>query len=137
MGMFMHNPISGMGFDAIASQGLKYGFKDTHNIFVKTLAEQGLIGMFIFMALFVTAFRRALLLFQLAEEPFAQGLGLGFAACVIASLTTNFFGDRWSFMQVSSNFWVVMALVERSIIIEQESADGVSARDFPLAVERS
>jgi hypothetical protein len=56
---------------------------------------------------------------------------------VIASLTTNFFGDRWSFMQVSSNFWVVMALVERSIIIEQESADGVSARDFPLAVERS
>jgi O-antigen ligase len=121
-GMFTSNPVTGVGFDVIYANGLKYGFKDTHNIYLKVLAEQGLIGMGLFLSLLFTAFASGVRLFRRARDPLLQGVGLGFAAATVGAMTTNLFGDRWTFLQIGAYYWVFMGLVARGLLIADSEA---------------
>jgi hypothetical protein len=38
-------------------------------------------------------------------------------------MAANFFGDRWTYLQVNGYLWVVCGLVARAIIIEQHGRD--------------
>ena len=98
-------------------KGLSGEFKDTHNIYMKILAEQGIVGIFIILLLFGLAFKSSYYLYKNAHDAFLKGLGLGFIACLAATMLTNTFGDRWTFLQIGSFFWVILALVERGKII--------------------
>jgi O-antigen ligase len=92
---------------------------------VKILAEQGTIGMFIFLLMFLLALRSGWRLYRDTEDPFLKGLGLGFFTCVIATMTTNVFGDRWTYVQLGAYYWVFLALVVRSnIMIKEEIPAG-------------
>jgi len=127
-GMFTSNPVMGVGFDVIYASGLKYGFKDTHNIYMKVLAEQGLIGIGLFLALLFAAFKSGLRLFRLANDPLLRGMGLGFSAVIISTMTTNLFGDRWTFIQIGAYLWVFMGLVSRGLLLAgDEDQNGVPA----------
>jgi putative inorganic carbon (hco3(-)) transporter len=89
-------------------------------MFLKILVEQGVIGMFIFLSMFLIALKCGWRLYRDTEDPFFKGLGLGFIACVIATMTTNVFGDRWTYVQLGAYYWVFLALVVRSNIIIKE-----------------
>ncbi len=119
--MFKENPIFGVGFFVVPVRTLGGGFTDTHNIYMKILAEQGLIGIFILASILCKALKNGWILYIKAQNNFLKGLGLGFIACVIATIVTNFFGDRWTYLQVGAFFWVLLGLVVRgNLIVQQE-----------------
>ena len=122
MQAFEANPAFGTGFDTYAYGQHETSYKDTHNFFVKVLAETGIAGLAIFLWLlwrtYVTGYR----LSRKARDPFLASLGLGLACWVVCAAVANFFGDRWHFLQVNGYMWVIAGLVARGWMIE-DSAD--------------
>ncbi|MBI5874106.1 MAG: O-antigen ligase family protein [Candidatus Omnitrophica bacterium] len=119
MSMFSQNPIFGSGYNILKDMGLM----DTHNIYVKFLAEQGIVGLFIFLAIMFLAVRRAWRLHKRAQDPFLKGLSFGFCGCVFAFMIGNFFGERWIHIPLSAFFWTFLGMVERgNIIVDSETS---------------
>ncbi|MCG2711691.1 MAG: O-antigen ligase family protein [Candidatus Omnitrophica bacterium] len=116
--LFNENPIFGVGFNVIPFLGLRLG--DTHNVYVKILTEQGLVGVIIFVCFLILAIKEGWKLYGKADDNFLKGLGLGFVACSLSLIITNFFGDRWTYLQVGTYFWVFLGLVVRGNLITQE-----------------
>lgn len=113
MEYFYQNPVMGIGMITIPFIELPGGLHDTHNVYVKILAEQGLIGMGLLLFLFLVALRQGWRLYRFADDSFMRGLGLGFVLCVSALMIANFFGDRWTHLQVGAYFWILLAFVVR------------------------
>lgn len=118
MQLFQESPIIGVGFNTLREMGMR----DTHNIYVKKLAEEGLLGLIFLLAIFLVAMRRSWRLYKTAHDDFLKGLGFGFCACVIAVMVGNFFGDRWTPLPLSAFFWVFLGMVERGNIIVDNNA---------------
>jgi putative inorganic carbon (HCO3(-)) transporter len=118
--VFSYNPMTGTGFNTYAYTQHEGNYKDTHNIYVKVLVETGIIGMLLFLWLIFKTFGVGFKLFLRGEVPFHRGLGLALACWVICSAAANFFGDRWSYLQVNGYMWILGGLVARAWILEQE-----------------
>ncbi|HEY6349378.1 MAG TPA: O-antigen ligase family protein [Candidatus Angelobacter sp.] len=110
MGLFKRNPITGTGFQTYESMG-RLGYADTHNYYLKVLAETGIIGFFLFLVLLWKLFGSGMRLFFITEDPFWRGLSLGFIALLASTVVLNLFGDRWSYQQVDGYLWVVLGCV--------------------------
>jgi len=119
---FKKNSVIGVGFNTIPYLGLP--LEDTHNIYIKVLTEQGSIGIVILLLLFFIAIKNSWKLYKSAQNGFLKGLGLGFTTCIIATIVTNLFGDRWTYLQLSAYFWVFLGLVVRGNLIVQEQQSG-------------
>ena len=115
---FQQNPIFGVGFDAFH----QLGHGDTHSIFMKTLSEQGVVGMLILIAIWGVSIKKGWQLYRKAQDGFLKGLGFGFFVCVFAVMTGNLFGDRWTHLPLGAFFWVYLGMVERGIVLSAESA---------------
>lgn len=112
--LFGQNPILGTGYNTF----IKLGYKmDAHNIYVRTLVEQGILGLFFLLLTLVLAFKRSWRLFRISKDELWKGLGLGMTTCVVALLISNFFGDRWTPLPLGAFFWVFLGMVERGNII--------------------
>jgi O-antigen ligase len=118
--LFRENPVFGVGFGG-------FGFTvpegelltDTHNFYMKTLSEQGIVGMILLLVIFYKAFLSGWRLLSIGKTPFHEGLGLGFIGCVVAVMIANIFGDRWSYFVLGSYFWIFWGIVDRGILISQ------------------
>jgi len=109
--LFKKNPVFGIGYGVFRTLGLDLG--DTHNIYVKTLTEQGLIGFLIFFTVLFCFMKEGFFLYQKGEDELDKALGLGFFICIFILIFNNFFGDRWSYMEPNAFLWVFAALVCR------------------------
>lgn len=118
--VFTANPVLGTGFDTYKYTQHVYGYSDTHNVYVKFLVETGIVGMFLFLWLLATTFWTGFRLFWHSHDPFLSSLGLGLAAWVVSSLIGNFFGDRWTLLQVNGYMWVIAGLVSRALAEKQQ-----------------
>ena len=123
---FLHSPIVGSGF-ATFQYGEHVGdLKDTHNWYVKVLVETGIIGFaFAFLMLrqfLATSYR----LFKQATDPLYQGLGLGLFLAFCACIVANFFGDRWTYLEITSQLWVLMGCAARALQLNQMEIAKVS-----------
>lgn len=114
---FRGSPVVGVGLNTINTVNSD---RDTHSLYLRTLAEQGAVGFLFLLWIMLLAFQRGWALFKRAKDPFFAGLGLGFCACVLAAAVANLFGDRWTYLPVGAFFWVFMAMVERGNRIEEE-----------------
>jgi len=114
------NPITGTGMFTYAYRGGR--FRNPHNYYVQVMVEGGMIGMAFFLALLWRLFSSGMALARSETDPFLRGLGLGLAAWIVAAAVTNFFGDRWTYFQVTGFMWVLAAMVSRGLTIVQESA---------------
>jgi O-antigen ligase len=122
MDLFKKDPILGVGwggFRFTVPETFKY--TDTHNIYLKTLSEQGIIGLILLLFIFLLALRSGQKLFKTAITPFHKGLGFGFLGCVVAFIITNMFGDRWSYFVLGDYFWITWGIVDRGILISEAS----------------
>ncbi|MBS1824077.1 MAG: O-antigen ligase family protein [Acidobacteria bacterium] len=108
------NLFLGTGYNTYRYMKRVGNYEDTHNIYLKILAETGLAGLLLFLWLLSKTFVRGVLLFRRAVDPFAAGLGLGLAGWVVCAIVANVFGDRWNYFQIQGYFWVLAALVARS-----------------------
>jgi O-antigen ligase len=134
--LFWESPLIGSGYDTYAYMRRVASFTDTHNMYLKILVEQGLVGMGLFLSLLFFAFRMGFRLFRSAQDPFLAAVGFGFAAMIVAALTVNFFGDRWTYLQVNGFLWTLMACTARGQMItnaqnQVEGMESVSIKSAP------
>lgn len=128
MVLFKQNPITGTGFETYESMG-RLGYADTHNYYLKVLAETGVIGFFLFLVLLWKLFRSGVSLFFITDDPFWRGLSLGFIALLASTVVLNLFGDRWSYQQVDGYLWVILGCV-MSGLQSEESAKAEIVEDI-------
>lgn len=85
---------------------------DTHNLYVRTLAEKGLVGIIILAGLFLSFLRAAWRTFR-DSPPGSVGyaLGLGMLGAWPALAIGNFWGDRFTYVQMIGYFWVFVGLM--------------------------
>lgn len=114
IGFFKESPLVGIGFNVFQHIGMQ---KDVHNVYLKVLAEQGIVGLAFLLIIMVLAFFKGLRLYINTHDRFLKGLGIGFAACVIAVMVGNLFGDRWTHLPLAAYFWVFLGMVERGNLI--------------------
>jgi len=126
--IFKAFPLQGAGFQTYQFMHRSLGYGDTHNFYLKVLIEQGLIGIVLFLMILAQMFAQGIRLYRSTVDPFYSALGLGFAGCVVGAAIANVFGDRWSYLQVDSYVWILLALVARARLL---------ARTEPLEAEDS
>jgi len=122
MDLFSGNPVTGIGFNTFPYLGFVLG--DSHNLYVKILLEQGVIGLAIFFAIIGFAFMNGWKLFTKSKDDFFKGLGLGFCMCIISLLISNFFGDRWTYQPLGAYFWAFLGMVVAAQGIENSEKNG-------------
>jgi putative inorganic carbon (hco3(-)) transporter len=104
-------------------------FRDTHNYFLKVLAETGLVGLALYLLLLWKLLRAGMSLYLGTDDPFWRGVALGFVAMLVTVIVADLFGDRWTYQQVDGYLWVSLGCVIRGTIeighyrepIEQQS----------------
>jgi len=137
MELFEKNPVFGVGYGGFGLSVPQGQLTDTHNFYMKTLSEQGVIGIITLSTIFFASFRSGFKLLRRAKSSFHKGLGLGFMGCIIALMISNIFGDRWSYFVLGSYFWILWGTVDRSIITAEETQAvtelPVSAKEARLA----
>ena len=106
---FFKNPLLGTGYN---TYHILTGW-DTHNSYLKFMAEQGIIGLFIYLWLYILAFKSGWRLYRRADEELVKALGFGFMCAVVVSVVANFFGDRWTYLQLCGLYWIFWALVDQ------------------------
>jgi len=121
--LFKRNPISGTGFDTYGSMGRVGGYRDTHNYYVKVLAEMGVIGLMLYLAVLWKMAATGLGLFRATQDPFWRGIALGFLAMMSSIIISNFFGDRWTYQQLDGYIWIILGCVIRGSIAVQEELE--------------
>jgi len=141
--LFKSNPLLGTGFNTYAYMNRLYNYADTHNIYLKVLVETGVIGLALFLWLLAKTFLVGYRLFRRARDPFFSALGLGVAVWIVCTTTSNLFGDRWTYFQISGYLWVLAAFVSRGLAIESsrlreerssESLGAVAKPEFAAAM---
>jgi len=132
MDLFKRNPITGAGYDTYSYLGRVGSFRDTHNYYIKVLAEMGVVGLILFLVLLGKLLRAGIRLFFHAPDPFWRGVGLGFTVLLVSAMVMNFFGDRWTYQQVDGFLWILLGCVIRgltTIDARPESAEAAKAGD--------
>ena len=121
--MFFSSPVVGTGFATFEFGQHTGNLKDTHNWYVKVLVETGLIGMAIALALIAQMVAAAFQLFRRSTDPLYQGLGLGLLLAICSSLIANFFGDRWTYIEINGLLWVMIGTALRARELGAPSAE--------------
>ncbi len=88
--------------------------KDTHNWYVKVMVETGIIGLIIAFFLLQQMLAISYRLFRRATDPLYQGLGLGLFLAICSCIVANFFGDRWTYLEITGFLWVLVAAAIRA-----------------------
>lgn len=126
MQVFNANVVTGSGFNTYAylhlnkrTDGGNGFYEDTHNFYIKVLAETGILGLALFLTILLQTFLVGMRLFRGSTDPFFASLGLGLMAWLICSAVANFFGDRWTFLQVNGYLWVLGGMVSQALVLDE------------------
>jgi putative inorganic carbon (HCO3(-)) transporter len=126
------SPMLGNGFATFMYQEHLDALKDTHNWYVKILVETGIVGLIIALFLLQQMFAVSYGLFKRTTDPLYQGLGLGLFLAIFACIVANFFGDRWTYLEITAPLWVLIACATRAIHFpKEELADAESPVEMP------
>jgi len=134
-----HSPIVGNGYATFSYGKHAYDLTDTHNWYLLVLVETGVIGLILALILFQQLFGLSWRLFRKAEDPLFRGLGLGLFLVMCCSMVTNFFGDRWTYLEISGLLFVLVGAATRAkqlmvpVEVEERSrwAPEVSVATYP------
>jgi len=133
---FASNPM-GAGFAKYRSLGLgEARARDAHNMIVKMLVEMGIPGVAIYLLIYIWSFKSGWRLFRTAPDEFRRALGLALMGCVLANFISNMFGQDWTLLSVTSNYWVLWALAERSLAMLQADALVLEKEKVPILIEK-
>jgi putative inorganic carbon (HCO3(-)) transporter len=114
------SPIVGAGFATFQMQEHVDDLKDTHNWYVKVMVETGIIGVIIVLVLLQQMLALSYRVFKRSEDPLYRGLGLGLFIAICTCMVANFFGDRWTYLEVTAPLWMLVACAARVIDLPNE-----------------
>ena len=127
-------PITGVGYGTYGLLPHPHGLKDSHNVYVKITYETGVIGLALSLLLLGMMFASSFRLYRVAEDPMFKGLGLGLALATICYAITNFFGDRWNYIEISAPLWLLVAAALRAHSLACAPAKIENAQDAGVGV---
>jgi putative inorganic carbon (HCO3(-)) transporter len=111
----LRSPILGNGYATYQLGTHLDNLRDTHNWYVKVVVETGIVGLIIAFAMFQQMFATAYRLFKTADDPLYQGLGLGLFVAFCSCTVANFFGDRWTAIEITGMLWVLVGTAVRAM----------------------
>lgn len=111
----LSNPVLGIGYASYQLSAHVDGLRDTHNWYVKVMVETGIIGMIVVLVMLYQVLVLAYRLFKRAEDPLYRGLGLGLFVAMCSCIVANFFGDRWTYLEIMGMLWVLVAIASRAL----------------------
>lgn len=123
LSLFENNFLFGIGFNSFGFTVPQGELTDTHNFYMKTASEQGIIGLIVLALLLRRALASGWRLYREGQTPFYRALGFGFVGCSIAVIVTNIFGDRFSYFAMASNFWILWGAIDRAITLGQKAQE--------------
>jgi putative inorganic carbon (HCO3(-)) transporter len=129
--MFKRNPVTGTGFNTYEFMHRVGPYRDTHNYYLKVLAETGLVGMILFLSMLWMLVSAGWKLYRSTDDPLWSALACGFTAMVSSAIVLNFFGDRWSYQQVDGYMWILLGTVIRGQIETDPRVSDVSSEELP------
>lgn len=138
--MFFSDPILGTGYATFQFGEHTDNLKDTHNWFVKVLVETGVIGGIFALVLLSQMMMLGYRLFRQATDPLYTAVGLGFVLAVAACIVANCFGDRWTYIEITGQLWVMAAAAARALQLTASEAEepvlasNIEARRRPVAL---
>lgn len=117
----MRNPILGVGFDTFRYYRQGETLRDTHNLYLKTYVDNGIVGVLLLLSFWIRAAWMGHQLSRVAQDPLIQGLGLGTAMMMIVVLLVNLFGDRWTYFELGGMVTMLIGLMlrARTMLIEE------------------
>lgn len=109
---FKSSPVVGYGYKSWRSPEINPTHMDTHNYFVKTLVEKGIIGMILLIGLLYSIYKQARKTHKkYGDNPLASAISLGVVTTTLALVFGNMFGDRFSHTTVVAIYWVYIGLM--------------------------
>jgi putative inorganic carbon (hco3(-)) transporter len=133
----IHSPIVGNGFGTFQLGQHVDNLKDTHNWYVKVLVETGIVGMIIVLVMLSQLLLLGFRLFKKAEDPLYRGLGLGLFIALCASMVANFFGDRWTLLEITGMLWVLAGAAVRATQLMSAEAPPKLAEDSATSMDET
>lgn len=130
----LNHPILGTGYATYQLTNHVDDLKDTHNWYVKVLVETGVIGMLIAIAMLGQMLALAYRLYKRAQDPLYRGLGLGLLLATCSCIVANFFGDRWTYLEITAPLWVLFGTAACALqLAEAEPVTELSAMEAATA----
>ncbi len=112
---FTESPVVGYGFHTFSHKEINPYGKDTHNLYLRTLAEGGLIGFIILLGLLFSMFalsRQGMA--RAANGSIYYALSLGVLGAWFGLVLGNFFGDRFTHYPMIAYLWVYLGLIAKA-----------------------
>lgn len=139
--MIKTHPFLGFGYGSFPYFIMQYSEieveRDAHNTYLRIAAEMGIPALLIFLILLILIFINTLWVFKHTSDNFFKGCSLGFLGGVVGLLVACMFGSRMNSLEISGQFWIIAALMQRlKIIITQEMIDENKQRTQPNAEKK-
>lgn len=130
---FLSSPIFGAGYATYQLRPHFGELRDTHNWYVKVLVETGLIGFVFAILLIWQVMKLGWRLFRRSGDPLFRGLGLGLLLMIVSSAILNFFGDRWTYIEINGILWVLVGAAARAYALETSAQPEVDVLESDVA----
>lgn len=109
--VFLEKPIFGHG--TASFQYINPYKMDTHNVFMRTLAEEGLVGFALFMSMWGAVLYMSQALWRKGATVFDRHYGFSLLVATIGLMVANLFGDRFTHQPMIAQYWVLVGLGAR------------------------
>ena len=112
---FLAHPVAGTGFQSFRHPEINPYQMDTHNVYLRTLSEGGVIGGVLLLGLLFSILHTARR--ELSAAPsgsWRYALALGLVGAWMGMICGNLFGDRFTYYPVIAYFWTYVALVVKA-----------------------
>lgn len=107
--MWEESPLIGHG---IGSFRARIGM-DTHGMYHRTLAEQGVVGFIIFAWMWATVLFIGGRLWLQARAPADRQFGFALMIATVGLMITNIFGDRFTHLPMIGQYWILVGIGAR------------------------
>jgi O-antigen ligase len=112
---FVAHPVVGTGFQSFRHPEINPFRMDTHNVYMRTLTEGGVVGAAILLGLLLSLLRTARReLAAAGSGTWRYALALGMVGAWMGMVCGNLSGDRFTYYPVIAYFWTYVALVVKA-----------------------
>jgi putative inorganic carbon (hco3(-)) transporter len=118
---FADHPIIGTGYHTFSHPEFNPIQMDTHNFFLRELAEKGLLGGIVLFGLLFSIFRLLWRGYRSApDRSWSYGFMLAMLCAFAALMVGNLFGDRFTHYPMIAHFWLYVGLALRAAALQRE-----------------
>lgn len=109
---FEQHPVLGSGYQTFRQRQINPYGMDTHNFFMRTLTEGGIVGALVVLGLFLSLLKATRTTLRMTPNAsWAHGISLGMMGAWIALVCGNCFGDRFTYYPMIAYYWVYVGVM--------------------------